>query len=302
MVPVVILNALLASTYTLGKIALNFTHPIFFVGSSMLVGGISLLMYQVFTAPKKLTVHKKDIGLFLQVSFFTIFLSYVLQFWGMQSLPSSKACLLYGFGPFFSYLIAYLFFSEKMSIKKMIGLVIGFGGLFPILMTSSPKEDMLGTIFYISLPEIAVILSAAAYSYGWFVIRQLVHDKHYSPLTVNSYSMITGGLLALACVPILEGPVKITLFYPFFVLLIGTVIIEYIICNNLYALLLDKYSETFLSLSTFSIPIFGAIYGWLFLSETISWHFFLSVLILFFSIKIFYQVDKEEHPRRKAQL
>ena len=122
MVPVVILNALLASAYTLGKVALNYASPIFFIGTSMLIGGISLLAYQLFTAPKKLIVHKKDIPLFLQVSIFTIFISYILQFWGMKYMPSSKTCLLYGFGPFFSYLIAYFFFSEKMSYKKMFGL------------------------------------------------------------------------------------------------------------------------------------------------------------------------------------
>ncbi|MBS1988603.1 DMT family transporter [Candidatus Dependentiae bacterium] len=299
MLPIIILNALLASTFTLGKVVLNYTKPVFFVGMSMVIGGIILFSYQLFTARHKLIIQKKDLWLFFQVSFFTIFLSYVLQFWGMNYMPSSKACLLYNFGPFTSYLIAYLFFKEKMSFKKWAGLTLGFIGLFPILMTTTPREEFLQGMFFISFPEIAVIISAAAYSYGWFIIRELVHERHYSPLTLNGYSMLTGGTLALCTVPVLEGPIVIHDFYPFFGLLASTIIIEYMICNNLYARLLDKYSETFLSLTTFSIPVFGGFYGWIFLNERISWNYLLSCLILFIAIRMFSSAEKGGRHRPK---
>ncbi len=300
MLPIIILNALLASAFTLGKVALNYTTPIFFVGMSMVIGGFILLSYQLITAPHKLIIRRKDFGLFFQVSFFTIFLSYVLQFWGMNYMPSSKVCLLYNFGPFTSYLIAYLFFSEKMSLRKWIGLALGFIGLIPILITSTPQEELFNGMFFISFPEIAVIISAAAYSYGWFIIRKLVHEEHYSTFTVNAYSMLFGGTLALFVAPSLEGPFVIHDFYPFFILLASTIIIEYMICNNLYARLLNKYSETFLSLTTFSIPVFGGFYGWLFLSERISWNFLLSCVILFVSIRLFDTAEKEHRKRNKA--
>lgn len=303
MMPIIILNALLASAFTLGKVVLNYTKPVFFIGISMIIGGIVLFSYQFFTARHKLIVQKKDYWLFFQVSFFTIFISYVLQFWGMDYMSSSKACLLYNFGPFTSYLIAYLFFKEKMSVKKWVGLGLGLIGLFPILMTSTPSEDLLQGIFFISFPEIAVIISAAAYNYGWFVIRELVHERHYSPLTVNSYSMLVGGTFALMSVPAIEGDFVIHDFFPFFLLLTSTIIIEYMICNNLYARLLDKYSETFLSLTTFSIPVFGGFYGWLFLNEKISWNFLLSCFILFLAIRIFSSAENEGlHRKRKNQI
>lgn len=301
MMPIIILNALLASAFTLGKVVLNYTKPVFFIGISMVIGGIILFSYQFFTARHRLVIKKRDYWLFFQVSFFTIFISYILQFWGMNYMSSSKACLLYNFGPFTSYLIAYLFFSEKMSLKKWIGLALGLVGLFPILMTTTPKEELLQGIFFISFPEIAVIISAAAYSYGWFVIRELVHERHYSPLTVNSYSMLAGGTLALFTAPVVEGPFVIKDFFPFFCLLAGTITIEYMICNNLYARLLNKYSETFLSLTTFSIPVFGGFYGWAFLNENVSWNYLLSCLILFVAIHLFSVAEKEgQHRLRKS--
>lgn len=295
----VLLNALLASTFTIGKVMLHYTKPFFFVGSSMTIGGLILLGYQLLIAPEKLKIAWHDRWLFLKVSFFTIFLSYGLQFWGMQYMPSFKACFLYNMGPFTSYIIAYFLFNEKMILKKWLGLIIGFIGLIPILMASTPGEGQLSSLLFITSAEIAVILSAAVYAYGWFIIRILVHERHYSSLTVNGYAMLLGGIMSLLGVPLLEGSVHIKETFPFSLLLFATIIIEYLICNNLYAYLLDLYSETFLSAATFLIPIFGALYGWLFLQEAITWHFFVSLSIVSVAIWLFYKAEMELNPSHR---
>lgn len=296
MVLIVLLNALFASTFTLAKFVLCYTKPLFFAGLSMCLGGSILLGYQFIFAREKLKVARKDIPVFLGVSIFTIYLSYGLQFWGMQFMPSFKACFLYNFGPFTSYLLAYFLFNEKMILKKWIGLCIGFMGLIPILISSSPGEQGLSTLFFISAPEVAMIVSAAMYAYGWFLIRRLVHERHYSSLTVNGYSMIVGGILLFSNVPFIEGAIEIREYLPFMGLLLTIVSIEYLICNNLYTRLLDQYSETFLSFSTFLIPVFGALYGALFLREVISWHFFLSLGIIAVAIWLFYKAELETNP------
>lgn len=275
---------------------LYYTKPLFFVGSSLCLGGAVLLAYQLMFAPDKLRVARKDIPLFLGVSFFTICISYGLQFWALQYMPSFKACFLYNFGPFTSYLIAYFLFNERMIFKKWLGLIIGFIGLIPILVSSSPGEKGLSTLMFISVPEIAMIFSAAMYAYGWFLIRRLVHERHYSTLTVNGYSMLLGGALLLLNVPFVEGSVVIKEHLPFFGLLLTITSVEYLICNNLYTLLLNRYSETFMSFSSFLIPIFGALYGFIFLHEVITWHFFLSLGIIAVAIWLFYKAELETNP------
>ncbi len=296
MLMVVLLNALFASTFTFGKIALTHTTPFFFIGISMLIGGLLLLGYQFFMHRHKLTIRREDWRYVLQVSFFSIFISYGLQFWGLQYLPSFKACFLYNFGPFTSYLFAYFLFGEKMVPKKWIGMLLGFVGLLPVLLSTSPAEQAHQWSYFISWPEIAIIASAAAYAYGWFIIGILVHDKEYSALTVNGYSMVIGGVLALLTASWAEGPFMIKEYLPFSMALSAIILIEYIICNNLYAALLARFSETFLSFTTFLIPIFGAFYGWLFLTEAITWHFFASLFIVAIAIWLFYRAEMEENP------
>ena len=294
MYQVVLLNALFASTFVMVKVVLDYTKPLFLVGAGMTIGGFVLLAYLLIRTPKKCVIALKDVGMFAQVSIFSIVLSYGLQFWGMQYMPVFKSCFLYNFGPFASYLIAAFFFKEQMKLKKWLGLIIGFIGIIPILISTSPAEQGLSAGLFISLPELAMIISVICYSYGWFIIRILVHDKHYSPLLVNGITMFLGGIATLIAVPIFEGPIVVHEFLPFIYLLCGMIIVEYLICSNLYAYLLDKYSETFVSFSTFSIPLFGALYSWFFLSEHITWHFFVSTLILTAAIALFYSAEHED--------
>lgn len=294
MLILVILNALFASTITIGKMALEYTKPVFFTGMSMLIGGAFLVMYQLIKDPKKLKIAPRDIGSFLQVSIFSIFLSYTLYFWALNSLPSFKACFFYNLGPFTSYIIGYALFQEKMMIQKWAGLCVGLAGLLPMLWSSTSSKPSLISFIPVSLPEVAAIISVTVYSYGWFIVRRLIHEKHYSAITVNGVSMVIGGLLSLSSVPFVEGAVQIKHFPSFLQMLGATILIEYIICNHLYALLLKKYSETFLSFSTFLIPFFGALYGWLFLHERITWHFLLSSTIIAYAIWLFYHAEKAE--------
>jgi drug/metabolite transporter (DMT)-like permease len=67
------------------------------------------------------------------------------------------------------------------------------------------------------------------------------------------------------------------------------IIIANIIFYNLYGYLLHFYSATWLSFVGFITPLFAALYGWLFLNETIGWAYFISIFIVFWGLYLFYQ-------------
>ena len=75
------------------------------------------------------------------------------------------------------------------------------------------------------------------------------------------------------------------------------IFISNILCHNLYAGLLKKYSATFMSFTSFLRPLFAALYGWAFFQEKISWHFYTSAIIVFIGLYIFYQDElrKQAH-------
>jgi len=291
---IILLYALFASSFSMGKILLQYTTPIFLVGSRMFAGGLILLAYQYLSPKQNFYFKKKHIWLFVQIVLFGVYFNYILRFWALNSMSSTKTCFLYNLAPFMSYIYSYFFFKEKMTKGKFAGLAIGFIGLIPILLTTSSTEQILGEISFISLPEFAVIVSVALHAYSWVVMRKLVRDKNYSPTLVNGLTMTAGGLLALLTSFFTGGIFPVTNIVPFTGLLTMVILISNIICFNLYGSLLRKYSATFLSFAGFLGPLFAALYGWALLGETITWHFYASSILVFIGLFLFYREEIKE--------
>ena len=83
------------------------------------------------------------------------------------------------------------------------------------------------------------------------------------------------------------------------------VFVSNILCHNIYAGLLRKYSATFMSFTSFLSPLCAALYGWAFFQETISWHFYLSIAIVLIGLYVFYQDElknKKDFEEKEIQL
>ncbi|MFC1842261.1 DMT family transporter [Candidatus Dependentiae bacterium] len=291
---IILLYALFASSFSMGKVLLRYTTPIFLTGIRMLIGGLILLAYQYLSPRQNFYFKKKHIWLFLQIVLFGVYFNYILRFWALQSLPSSKTAFLYNLAPFMSAIYSYYFFKERMTRGKIAGLAIGFLGMIPILLTSSSTEKSIGEMFFISLPELAVIASVALHAYSWVVMRKLVRDKNYSPTLVNGITMAAGGFMALLTSFAYGNIFPVTKILPFSGWLAAVIIISNIICFNLYGSLLKKYSATFLSFAGFLAPLFAALYGWGFLGETITWQFYASSVLVFVGLYIFYREETKD--------
>ncbi len=301
MAPLVILMyALFSTSFSAGKVLLQYTSPIYLVGIRMFLAGSILMIYQLVWSKQGIYIKRKHIWLYAQIIFLGIYAAYIFRFFGLKYLASSKTAFLFNASPFFTALYSYIFFGDKMTRKQWLGLIIGFIGLIPILLTSSPVEQEWGEFLFISWPELAVLIGVALHSYSWIVVRKLVRKKSHTPLVVNGITMLGGGLLALITAPLVEGiaPLLKPLDHlaPFVGWLLFVVIVSNIICYNLYGYLLKKYSPTFLSFSGFLVPIFAALYGWGLLSEKITWHFYASCAIVLAGLYLFYQDELKTTP------
>lgn len=301
MFQIIALYALFASTFSLGKWLLNFAQPIFLVGIRMSIAGLILLAYQYFSNTSSFRFERKHWSLYLQGILFTCYLPYILRFWGLRYMPSSKASLIYSLGPFITYGLGYLLEKEKVTFKKLLGLTIGFFGLLPVLMVPAPTEDLVGGLGFFSWPEISIVLSITCLSYGWIIMRKLIKDRNYDPAMVNGLSMFAGGVLALGTSILFEQQGAIEHFVPFVSILAIIIIVSNLICHNLYGLLLKKYSPTFLSFASFLTPLFAALYGWVLLGEKISWDFLISVISVFIGLAIFYQGELHQNQQEESK-
>lgn len=303
MIFVLLLYALFASVFTVSKAGLGYTEPFFFVGSRMLLAGILMLSFQTMFKKEKFALTLERGRRVVLLALFNIYLTNMFEFWGLKYLTSFKTCFIYSLSPFVSALFSYWIFAERMTGKKWIGLIIGFIGLFPILLNQTDVESSVGHLFFLSWAEISVICAAVCSVYGWILLRQCVNEGGYSPVMANGMSMTVGGALALFHSWCVENwdPIPVVKFVPFFECTLFLILISNLICYNLYGYLLRRFSATFMSFAGFTTPIFTAIFGWLFLEEAVGLPFYLSLLIVFFGLFIFYFEELKEGYRKKQE-
>ena len=293
-----LLYATWSSVFSLAKIALEYSTPVFLTGFRMLLASLLLLGYLAIAKRSSLRLNAKQIFSFAILGFFSVYLTNILEFWGLQYLTAAKACFIYSLSPFFAAFFSYLHFKEKMNTRKWIGLCVGLIGILPVIITQSNSEELLSAFSIFSWPSLALMGAALAAVYGWVLLRLLVKDSSTSPLLANGASMFFGGAMALthsifsdswSPIPIAAGHIdsflKITLIITF---------ISNIICYNLYGMMLKRFTATFLSFMGLLSPIFASLHGWIFLREPLSWTIFLSTGILLVGLWIVYAAELKQ--------
>lgn len=308
MIAIFALHALLASNFTFGKSLLSFMSPYLIVSSRMTIAGVLLLGYVWLRDRKQWRIEKQDVWLFVQAMFFHVALTYLLEYWGMQYVSSSVACLLFNLGPFITALFSYVLLHERITRTQFMGLCIGFLGFLPIIAF----ERGSASFCVVSWPELALIGAVATGCYGWILVQKLVSKRQYSPLMVNGVAKLGGGILVLALSFFIDGMPSITIpdisalstidikvmeafgaikgawvlvaFY-LSMLIVNTSIIFY----NFYAYLLRYYSATYLSFCGLTTPLFAALFGYLWLSEQLSWAFLVTIIMTSYGLYLFYR-------------
>jgi drug/metabolite transporter (DMT)-like permease len=289
---IVLLNALFGVSIPISKVLLESVSPLLLTAIRMGIGGLILILYEKWWHNRSLGIEKKHLWILAQIIVLGIFGSYALRYYALQYLPAGKTSFLLNFSPIIASIYAYIMFNERMTRRQWIGLLLGFFGMIPMLMTSSKEEAFLSEFAFISLPELILIFSAALYTYAMILVQKLVRDYQCSPAVINGITMGLGGILSLMVSCTTENITFSKFDSQFYLLLFFLIFTSNIVCHTLQVVLLKKYSATFLSFSGFLSPLFSVFYGWSFLHETVTWHFYLSALVVIGGLYLFYQDEK----------
>jgi drug/metabolite transporter (DMT)-like permease len=295
---VVGLYALWSSVFSLGKIALEVSPPLFLTAVRMLLAGTLLYGYLALRSPAQLRISAKQIFSLSLLALFSIYLANAFEFWGLKQLSAAKTCFIYSLSPFLAALFSYLHFGERMNRRKWIGMGIGFLGLFPVLLSQKGAEELLTPLSYLSWPELSLMAAAACGVYGWILLRMVVKDQEISPLVANGTSMLIGGLMALGhslwAEPWNPLPVSSQDILPFSHGVLLITLLSNIVCYNLYGYLLRHFTATFLSFVGLLSPIFASVNAWLILGEVPSPAIFVSTAIVSCGLWLVYSAELKQ--------
>jgi drug/metabolite transporter (DMT)-like permease len=294
MVVVAVLYMIIASTFTIGKLALHYLQPLFFVGIRMVLSGCLLLGYVYCFRRSDFRIRREHYKDFAALILFHIFLAYVCEFWALKYLSSSRTCMFYNLAPFLAAIFSYFWFAERMTVQKWVGLGIGFVAFLPVLFAGTGTLND-GLFLW---PELAMLISVMSSTFAWVVVRKL-GQQGYSMFIMNGVSMLGGGIIALATSLIIEGRPTLQLVSGYFShdlfmasLYVGLLILlSNVIFYNLYGYLLRYYTVTLISFVGFLTPMFAALYGWVFLGESVGLPFFVTLFFVCLGLYLFYREE-----------
>ncbi len=313
--------AFLASATMANKYALYNLTPTFMVALRMLGAGLILFFYYRKKSHRlSYAYYKKDLITLVGISLLTLFIPSVCKAYALKNMLASKASFFGSLDPFVTAIYAYLFFRETLSLKKIIGILLGFSGMIVILVSRAPSSEQALKAFWVfSYPEIAALIAMAVGRLGWLFVQKLIRNERYTGAELNGLLMTLSGLIALiipfvgACASVVFTWIapsfasylpsytwsdataifnintQTAVSIPWMLVLIAyTILVGNVIGYTMYANFLKHHSITFISLAGFSVPMYTYLFDAL-LGNPISISFLVAAAITFTGLIIFYQ-------------
>lgn len=283
----IILNYItLALTFTVSKLLLAYAQPIFVVGLRMIIGGGLLLGYLRFTRKQPIAIAKSDHRLFVLVMLMHIYIPYVCENIALQRMNSSKMNMLYATTPFLAAFFGWLLGKERLSWRKTVAIIVGIIGMGPIMLQQGVWEG--ASLYRFSFAELLAVCAVCSATYAWFGVHTLM-ERGYEIMHINGASMLIGGVCALVTSLGVEGVAlpPVVDFGSFLGWLMLLIMLANVIFYNLQGWLMKQYSISFITLAGFLSPLFGAFFGWVFLGEIITWHYYVSLVFIVAALRLY---------------
>uniref|UniRef100_A0A486XJU5 Permease of the drug/metabolite transporter (DMT) superfamily n=1 Tax=Rheinheimera sp. BAL341 TaxID=1708203 RepID=A0A486XJU5_9GAMM len=202
-------------------------------------------------------------GHFMLLSFFNTALPFLLFAYAAQTLTASLLAVLNATAPLWGALIGWLFFRQQMSLRLALGLVLGICGVAILVGFDAALADSS------ALLAIAAA-GGAACCYG--IATWYTRLAKPVPAFINAHgSMWAASLWLLPLLWFIPLPVA----EPSGSSLMAVVVLG-VVCTGvaylLYFRLVQDLGATPTLTVTFLIPVFGVLWGHLFLDEAVGWH------------------------------
>lgn len=186
-------------------------------------------------------------------------------------IPGAVSAIVNSLAPVFGALFAAFWLGDRLSVRKVSGLAAGVAGV-SILTTGGAIEGSL--VSYLALG--ACVLATVCYGLSGVYIKRRAAGIRPRALTAAS-QVIAGTIIlpfAFAAPP--AGPVTPAA--------VGILVAFGVLCSGLayliYYKLIREDGPTRALTVSFIIPVFGMLFGRLFLAESLTWSMLLGVIVI----------------------
>lgn len=270
-----ILAALWGGSFIFIKILSPVLGPFLVVELRVLIAGIVLLMYSLII--KRSTNFKKYWKQYLVIGAFNTAIPFTLVATATLTLDASLASILNSTTPLFTAFVAWAWLKERFTLKKSIGIVFGILGV-SILMGWNTVP------FSYKLLGASMLSILATLSYALAGVYAKVTFKGMDSLSLSTGQQLAAALVMLPLTLFNLRPVVITSTIVFSVL--GLALLCTAIAYLLYFFLINNVGPTKTLSVTFLIPMFGMLWGAVYLKEAITLGMIIGLVVILTSISL----------------
>ncbi len=267
------LGAIWGASYIFIRVAVEPFGPVFLMFARVALTVPILLAYaRLRTIDLRLRDHLPQ---FLVLGFFGSALPFTLIAWAELTVSGSMAAILTSATPLFTTLVAVPGLGEKLTAYKLVGAVLGIIGVAIVVGGSAMTLDLR-----FLLAALALLGAALSYALGGVYAKRTFHGV--GNLAMSSGQLIAAALI-LAPLSLFDLPSQMPPTAAILALLALVVLCTAFAYQFYYYLIISAGPIQALTV-TLLVPIFGVIWGALWLDERISPGMLLGLLIVLFSL------------------
>lgn len=200
---------------------------------------------------------------------------FVLFAWAAQHAPAAIGAICNAMTVLFAALIAFVCFGEKIGMRRAVALLVGFTGVV-VLATAKVSGLSIGA------SVVAGALASLLYGLGVNLVK-----RHMAGLPPAASAGATLGCAALFLLPMAlthwpSAPVPFNAWV--------CAIALGVVCTGLAFLmfyrLIARIGPARASTVTYLVPMFGALFAWLFLDEAVTWAMVVAGALILGSVAV----------------
>ena len=275
----IFLGAIWSASFLWIKIAIQEVGPFTLVGFRVGFGALTVILVTLFSR----TQWPRDRATwvtYLILGLTSVAIPFVLISWGEKTIDSAVASILNASMPLFTIVLAhYILHDDRMTAQKLLGLLVGFGGVVVLL-----SKDLQPGAHNSLLGQAAVIL--AAFFYAASAVYARLKTGHVPGLVRGGAPLVTATLATWLIIPVVERPVHVPSQLIGWVALIWLGVLGSGLALVLWYYLLHEIGPTRTTLVSYIFPLGGVILGVIFLGEKLTWQLFLGALLIVASVVV----------------
>jgi drug/metabolite transporter (DMT)-like permease len=275
----ILLGAIWSSSFMWIKIALQEVGPNTLVAFRALFGllfGVVVIFLQRVQWPRSF----RSWFPLLLLGLTNVAIPFFLISWGEQSIDSAVASILDATVPLFTILIAhYLLRDDKITMPKVLGLLIGFAGVVVLM-----SKDLFDASTSSLLGQAAVILASVFYAGSSVYVRKTTED---TPGIFRSAGPLVSATAVMWLATFLfEGPVELPQLDITWIALLWLGVFGSGLAFVMAYYLIHEIGPTRTTMVTYLFPLGGVVLGVAFLHEQLTWQLITGAILIIASLAV----------------